>query len=46
MDIKKTANLLINFAVKRLAEIFGFLKSPLIQASSINLSDIDNLFTI
>ena len=25
MDIKKTANLLINFAVKRLAEIFGFL---------------------
>jgi len=25
MDIKKTANLLINFAIKRLAEIFGIL---------------------
>ena len=25
MDIKKTANLLLNFAVKRLAEIFGFI---------------------
>ena len=24
MDIKKTANLLLNFAIKRLAEIFGF----------------------
>ena len=25
MDIKKTANLLLNFAIKRLAEIFGIL---------------------
>ena len=25
MDIKKTANLLLNFAIKRLAEIFGML---------------------
>ena len=25
MDIKKTANLLLNFAIKRLAEIFGFI---------------------
>ena len=25
MDIKKTANLLINFTIKRLAEIFGIL---------------------
>jgi len=27
MNIKKTANLLINFALKRLAEIFGILIS-------------------
>ena len=27
MNIKKTANLLLNFAIKRLAEIFGFLIS-------------------
>ena len=27
MNIKKTANLLINFAIKRLAEIFGLLIS-------------------
>ena len=27
MNIKKTANLLINFAIKRLAEIFGILIS-------------------
>ena len=25
MDIKKTANLLLNFTIKRLAEIFGIL---------------------
>jgi S-DNA-T family DNA segregation ATPase FtsK/SpoIIIE len=25
MNIKKTANLLLNFAIKRLAEIFGIL---------------------
>ena len=25
MDIKKTANLLLNFAIKRLAEIFGII---------------------
>ena len=25
MDIKKTANLLINFTIKRLAEIFGII---------------------
>ena len=25
MDIKKTANLLLNFAIKRLAEIFGIV---------------------
>ena len=25
MDIKKTANLLINFTIKRLAEIFGIV---------------------
>ena len=25
MDIKKTANLLLNFTIKRIAEIFGFL---------------------
>ena len=25
MDIKKTANLLINFTIKRIAEIFGLL---------------------
>ena len=27
MDIKKTANLLINFTIKRLAEIFGIIIS-------------------
>ena len=27
MDIKKTANLLLNFAINRLAEIFGFIIS-------------------
>ena len=27
MDIKKTANLLLNFAINRLAEIFGILIS-------------------
>jgi S-DNA-T family DNA segregation ATPase FtsK/SpoIIIE len=27
MNIKKTANLLLNFAIKRLAEIFGILIS-------------------
>ena len=27
MDIKKTANLLLNFAINRLAEIFGVLVS-------------------
>ena len=27
MDIKKTANLLLNFAIKRLAEIFGLFAS-------------------
>ncbi len=47
MDIKKTANLLLNFAIKRLAEIFGlliFLSGALLLISLITYSPEDPNF--
>ncbi len=47
MDIKKTANLLINFTTKRLAEIFGiliFLSGTLLLAALITYSPEDPNF--
>ena len=47
MNIKKTANLLINFAVKRIAEIFGlliFLTGSLLLISLISYSPNDPNF--
>ena len=47
MNIKKTANLLINFTVKRLAEIFGlliFLGGLLLLVSLISYSPADPNF--
>ena len=47
MDIKKTANLLLNFAIKRLAEIFGlfiFLSGTLLLIALITYSPEDPNF--
>ena len=47
MDIKKSANLLLNFAIKRLAEIFGlliFLSGALLLISLITYSPEDPNF--
>ena len=47
MDIKKTANLLINFAIKRLAEIFGvivFIAGGMLLISLISYSPEDPNF--
>ena len=47
MDIKKTANLLLNFAIKRLAEIFGlfiFLAGSLLLVALITYSPEDPNF--
>ncbi len=47
MDIKKTANLLLNFAIKRLAEIFGiiiFVAGSLLLISLITYSPDDPNF--
>ena len=47
MDIKKTANLLLNFAIKRLAEIFGlfiFLSGALLLVTLITYSPQDPNF--
>ena len=47
MDIKKTANLLINFILKRLAEIFGiviFVAGILLIASLVTYSPSDPNF--
>ncbi len=47
MDIKKTANLLINFAIKRLAEIFGifvFIAGSLLLVALISYSPEDPNF--
>ena len=47
MDIKKTANLLLNFAIKRLAEIFGlfiFLSGALLLVTLITYSPEDPNF--
>ena len=47
MDIKKTANLLLNFAIKRLAEIFGifiFIAGTLLFAALITYSPEDPNF--
>ena len=47
MDIKKTANLLLNFAIKRIAEIFGlfiFLSGALLLISLITYSPEDPNF--
>ena len=47
MDIKKTANLLINFAIKRLAEIFGifvFVAGALLLVALITYSPEDPNF--
>ena len=47
MDIKKTANLLLNFAIKRLAEIFGliiFVSGILLFAALITYSPEDPNF--
>ena len=47
MDIKKTANLLINFTLKRLAEIFGivvFVVGILLLASLLTYSPSDPNF--
>ena len=47
MDIKKTANLLLNFALKRLAEIFGifiFVIGSLLLLSLITYSPEDPNF--
>ena len=47
MDIKKTANLLVNFAIKRLAEIFGvfiFLLGALLLIALLSYSPEDPNF--
>ena len=47
MDIKKTANLLLNFTIKRLAEIFGiliFITGSLLFLSLITYSPEDPNF--
>ncbi len=47
MDIKKTANLLLNFAIKRLAEVFGlfiFLSGTLLLIALITYSPEDPNF--
>ena len=47
MDIKKTANLLLNFAIKRLAEIFGiviFISGGLLFVALITYSPEDPNF--
>ena len=47
MNIKKTANLLLNFAIKRIAEIFGiiiFVSGVLLFASLISYSPDDPNF--
>ena len=47
MNIKKTANLLLNFAIKRLAEIFGivvFLLGLMLLAALISYSPDDPNF--
>ena len=47
MDIKKTANLLLNFAIKRLAEIFGifvFVAGSLLLIALISYSPEDPNF--
>ena len=47
MDIKKTANLLLNFAIKRLAEIFGiiiFVSGALLLLALITYSPEDPNF--
>ena len=47
MDIKKTANLLINFIIKRLAEIFGiivFVTGSLLITSLLTYSPNDPNF--
>ena len=47
MDIKKTANLLLNFAIKRLAEIFGifvFIAGALLLVALITYSPEDPNF--
>ena len=47
MNIKKTANLLINFAIKRLAEIFGiiiFISGIILLVSLITYSPDDPNF--
>ena len=47
MNIKKTANLLLNFAIKRLAEIFGiviFLTGMLLLIALITYSPEDPNF--